>query len=100
MINGNVVRMRPSHTSYSHAPSGQNCHRFGQLPYSVGGYSERDDKIEIDKWQPDMTAVKSTIELTRSTKRLDDFWTNIDGAEDSCGDDEVAVAIGNNPYVV
>ena len=50
--------------------------RFGDLSFAVGGHStytrnsiRLDD--DLNKWRPNMEAVKATIKFARETKRLD-----------------------------
>ena len=50
--------------------------RFGDLSFAVGGYSTYTrNGIRLDgdlnKWKPNMEAVKATIKFARETKRLD-----------------------------
>ena len=50
--------------------------RFGDLSFAIGGYStytRNGIRIDgdLDKWKPNLEAVKATIKFARATKRLD-----------------------------
>lgn len=53
----------------------QHGERFGDLSYALGGYSSRQEGGQnidgpIEKWKPNMEAVKATIVFAKSTGRL------------------------------
>jgi hypothetical protein len=53
----------------------QHGDRFGDLSYALGGYSRRREggrNIDgpIERWKPDISVVKATIEFAKETGRL------------------------------
>jgi hypothetical protein len=53
----------------------QHGSRFGDLSYALGGYSRRIEGVRnidgpIERWKPDISVVKATIQFTMETGRL------------------------------